>query len=362
MFMKTMLAAALSCGLMAMAAQASEVNVNHWSDFLAAGTVQDFETQSKIKVNFSVADSLDTLQTKLIVGGTGYDVVSPSHTIGERLVNSNLLYKLDKSKLPNLRNLDESMMAKLATVDPGNDHLVPFAIVATLLAFNETKVRELLGEKAELDSLALLFDPANAEKLKSCKINLFDTPAPVFSMALTYLGLNPGSENPKDYQAAFNALKKIRPYVAQFNESTYLNDLAGGDICITTAWSSDALIARDRAKEAKRPYTIGYSIPKEGTATDFAVLAIPKDAPHPDAAMAWINFLLDPTVSARNTNELRIATINEAARPQVNAETLAEPVVSLQTPNANVFYLSKTPSAKIMRLQNQLWSQLKLGN
>jgi putrescine transport system substrate-binding protein len=360
-FRRTKLVLCVASALLANVAGAAEVNVNHWSEFLATGTVEDFQAETNIKVNFSVSESLDTLQTKLIVGGAGYDVATPSHMIADRLLKSGLLHKIDKDKIPNLKNLDPNVLVKLREVDPGNDYMVPFAITSTILAYNETKVKELLGEDVELNSLALLFDPANAEKLKGCNISLLDTPASVFPMALTYLGLDPNSTKPKDYQAAFEALKAIRPFVSQFNEGTYINDMAGGEICLATVYGTDAMVARDRAEEAQKPFKIGYSVMKEGAATDYAVLVIPKDAPHPEEAMAWINFLLDPTVSAKNTNELRIATGNTAAHELVNAALLSDPVVSMKSSESSNFYMSKTVSSAIMKLENRLWNQLKLG-
>lgn len=347
--------------ILANVVHAAEVNVNHWSEFLAADTVESFQRQTGIKVNFSVAESLDTLQTKLIVGGTGYDVVTPSHVIADRLIKTNLLHKLDKEKIPNLKNIDPKVLIKLREADPGNDYMVPFAITTTILAYNETKVKELLGDDVELNSLSLLFDPKNAEKLKACNISVMDTPSSVFPMALTYLGLDPNSDRPKDYQAAFEALKKIRPYISQFNEE-YISDLADGGLCLATVFGTDAMLARDRAAEANKPYKIGYSVMKEGAATDYAVLVIPKDAPHPAEAMAWINYMLDAEASAKNTNELRIATGNLAANSLVKPELLADPVVTVKSSQTSNFYMSKPISPAIVKLQNRLWNQLKLGN
>lgn len=337
------------------------LNVYNWSDYIAKTTIPGFEKETGIKVRYDVYDGDDTLQAKMLTGKAGYDIVVPTSNYMARQIEAGIYLKLDKSKLPNLVNLDKGLMAKITPADPGNAHGVPWAWGTDGLGVNFTKVKATLGAGAPLDSWDLLFDPKNAAKLKGCGISVLDQANDVFSVVLHYMGKNPNSHSPADYQAAFEVLKKIRPYITQFNSSGYINDLANGDICLALGWSGDVNIAKHRAAEAKRPYQLGYVIPKSGAPLWFDVMVIPKDAPHPEAALKWINYIETPQVNAAITDEVFYPTVNAAARKFVKADIANDPTVYPPESVLKTLYLMEPLPADIMRLENRLWTQLKTG-
>ena len=224
-------------------------------------------------------------------------------------------------------------MAKIVDADPANAHGVPWAYGTDGLGYNLSKVKAALGKDAPLDSWDILFDPKYVSKLKGCGVSVLDQANDVFAVTLHHLGKDPNSKNPADYQAAFEALKKIRPYITQFNSSGYINDLANGDICLALGFSGDVNIAKHRAQESKRPYQLAYVIPKSGAPLWFDVMVIPQDAPHPEAALKWINYIQSPEVNAAITNEVFYPTANAAARKYVKPEIANDRVCTRRSPS-----------------------------
>ncbi|WP_442861399.1 polyamine ABC transporter substrate-binding protein [Burkholderia sp. MSMB0856] len=339
----------------------TELNVYNWSDYIGKNTVPDFEKQAGIKVKYDNYDSDDTLQAKLLAGSSGYDIVVPTSNYMAKQIQAGVYQKLDKSKLPNLAHLDPGLMQIIAQADPGNQYAAPYAYGTDGIGYNVQAVKKALGDKAPVDSWALVFDPANMEKLKSCGVSFLDQAVDVFAATLQYMGRDPNSKNPGDYQAAFEVLKKVRPYVTQFNSSGYINDLANNDICVTFGWSGDVGIARRRALDAKRSYEIRFSNAKEGGLIWFDSMVIPKDAPHPQAALAWINYIEDPKVNAGITNEVFYPTPNKAARPFVTTSVANDASVYPPEGVLKRMTLLKPLPADILRLEGRLWAQLKTG-
>jgi len=337
------------------------LNVYNWSDYIAKSTIPGFEKQAGVKVKYDVYDSDDTLQAKMMTGRAGYDIVVPTSNFMAKQIEAGIYQKLDKSKIPNLANLDKGLMAKIQDADPGNAHGVPWAYGTDGLGYNFTKVKAILGKDTPLDSWDILFDPKYVSKLKGCGVSVLDQANDVFAVALHHLGKDPNSKNPADYQAAFELLKKIRPYITQFNSSGYINDLANGDICLALGWSGDVNIAKHRAAEAKRTYQLGYVIPKSGAPIWFDVMVIPKDAPHVDAALKWINYIENPEVNAAITDEVFYPTANAAARKFVKPEIANDPSIYPPESVMKTLFLLKPLPSDIMRLQNRLWTQLKTG-
>jgi putrescine transport system substrate-binding protein len=356
------IALAASAGLVFAASQPvqagdTNLNVYNWSEYIAQDTVPNFEKQSGIKVRYDSYDSDDTLQTKLLTGSSGYDIVVPTSNYLARQIQAGVYQKLDKSKIPNLANLDPVLMKMMATADPGNQYGVPWAWGTTGFGYNVEAVKKRLGDNAPTDSWALLFDPANASKLKGCGVSLLDAPDAVFAAVLQYMGKDPESKN----QAAYEVLKTIRPYITQFSSLGYADDLANNDVCVALGWSGDVSLARRRSVEAKHGYEIRYVNPKEGGLLWFDAMAIPKDAPNPEAALKWINYIEDPKVNAAITNEIAYPTANKAARPFVKPEISADPDVYVPDSVLAKMSLAMPISADITRLQNRLWLRLKSG-
>jgi putrescine transport system substrate-binding protein len=338
-----------------------ELNVYNWSDYIAKDTIPNFEKQTGIHVKYDSYDSDDTLQAKLLSRTSGYDIVVPSSAYMARQIEAGVYQKLDKSKLPNLVNLDPLLMKMITDADPGNQYGVPWAWGSDGVAYNVQAIQKALGADAPVNSWSLVFDPANLSRLKGCGVSFLDSASDMFPAVLQYMHKDPNSTNPADYQAAFEVLKKVRPYISQFNSSGYINDLANNDVCVAVAYSGDAGIARRRATEAKRSYELKFSNPTEGGLLWFDVMAIPKDAPHPEAALKWINYIEDPKTSAAITNEVFYPTANRAANPLVMPAIVQDASTYPPEEALKKMTVMRPQPAAIMRLQNRLWAQLKTG-
>jgi putrescine transport system substrate-binding protein len=337
----------------------AELNVYNWSDYIAKDTIPGFEKQTGIHVRYDNYDSNDTLQAKLLAGNSGYDIVVPTSNYMARQIQAGAYQKLDKSQLPNLKNLSPVLMQMVAGADPGNQYGVPWAFAVTGIGYNVQAVQKALGANAPVDSWALVFDPANLAKLKGCGVSFLDESVDVFAAALQYMHKDPNSTNPADYQAAFEVLKKVRPYITEFNSSGYINDLANNDVCVAIGFAGDVGIAHRRSAEARRPYDIRFSNVKEGGLLAFDVMVIPKDAPHPQAALRWINYIEDPKVNAAITNEVFYPTANHAARQFVIPAVAQDPTVYPADDVLRKMTLMKPTPIEIVRLENRLWAQLK---
>jgi putrescine transport system substrate-binding protein len=355
--------ATLALGVAASAAFAADtqLNVYNWSDYIAKDTIPNFEKQTSVKVKYDNYDSDDTLQAKLLAGNSDYDIVVPTSNYAGKQIAAGIFSPLDKSKLPNLKYLDSSLMAKVAGADPGNKFAVPWAWGTTGLGYNVTKARQILGPNVPLDNWDILFKPEYISKLKACGVSVLDAPDQVFSAALHYIGKDPNSTNPADYQTALAMLKKIRPYITQFNSSGYINDLVEGDICFAYGWSGDVVIAKHRALDAKKPYDIEYYIPKGGAPVWFDVMAIPKDAAHKAAAHEWINYIETPQVNAAITDAVFYPTANAEAKKYVQPDIARDPAVYPPADVVKTLFLLKPLPPNIQRLETRLWTEFKTG-
>jgi putrescine transport system substrate-binding protein len=297
------------------AADAGKVlNLYIWSDYLAPTTLPRFEKQTGIKVNAVYYDTNETLDAKLLAGNGGYDIVMPTASYFEKQIKAGMYLPLDKSKLPNLKNMDPQLMAKVAFHDPDNAHGVIYLWGTNGIGYNEKKVKELLPD-APLDSWRIVFDPKVASKVAKCGISVLNSPAEMMRAVFSYLGKDPNSQKPEDLAEGETVLLKIRPYIRSINSSEYIEALANGDLCVAVAYNGDVMQARDRAQDANKGIQIKYSIPKEGTILWFDMLAIPKDAPHPESAYAFINFVMTPEVIGEITNFKGYANANAVAQP-----------------------------------------------
>jgi putrescine transport system substrate-binding protein len=362
--MNKSLALALGALMVASPALAQEepvLNVYNWSDYIAEDTIANFEAQTGIKVNYDVYDTNEIVDAKLLAGSSGYDIVVPSGNFLERQIKAGLILELDKSKLTNLGNLDPAVMATAAEQDPDNAHGVPYMINTIGYGFNVAKVTEILGADAPIDSWDLLFKPEYAEKLASCGISLLDSPSEVVGIALHYLGLDPNSESEEDLAKAEELLTAIKPHIRYFNSSQYIDDLGNGEICLALGYSGDIFIAADAAAAANAGVEVQYVIPKEGAATLFDFLAIPVDAPHPDNAHKFINYILEPQVVAAITNYVFYANPNLPATEFVNEEVKGNPGIYPPAETiANAFVMNAhTPEYE--EVLTRTWTRIKTG-
>ncbi|MGB6105732.1 MAG: polyamine ABC transporter substrate-binding protein [Pusillimonas sp.] len=355
------LGVALAAAMTSVWGQGKVVNVYNWAEYTAPDTISGFEQATGIKARYDVYDSNDTLQAKLLTGKSGYDVVVPSTHYAARQIEGGLFQKLDKSKIPNWKYLDQDIMDIVASVDPGNQYLVPWGYGTNGLGYNATKVREILGDDAPLNSWDMLFKPEHAEKLKACGISLLDEAAQVFPAALHYLGKDPNSSNPEDYKQALALLKTIRPHIRQFSSSGYIDELASGDLCMVYGYSGDVMIAAHRAREAGKSYQIDYFIPDGGAPVWFDTMAIPKGAANVDEALAFINYIETPQVHAAITNTMFYPNANKEARQYVVKEVAENPMIYPPAEVSKTLYVIKPQPLPILRLQTSMWAELKSG-
>ncbi len=350
-----------SASTAAAAEEEKVLNVYNWSDYIAPDTLAKFEKETGIKVTYDVFDSNEVLETKLVTGNTGYDVVVPSLTFLSRQIQAGVFMPLDKSKLPNLVNLDPEIQANIAKLDPENAHSVNYLWGTTGIGYNVKKIKAIFGDDVKVDSWDFVFNPANLAKLKSCGVYFLDTPSEIIPPVLNYLGEAPNSFDPAVIAKAETLLKQLRPSITQFHSSEYINALANGDACVAVGWSGDIFQAATRAEEAKNGVEIAYVIPKEGAPMWFDMMAIPKDAKHPDNAHKFINFILRPEIAAEISNYVAYASANKASLPLVDKELLANAGV-YPTPEAKkgLFNLAVLPAA-VDRLFNRIWTGLKTG-
>lgn len=336
------------------------LHVFNWSDYIAEDSVPNFEKQSGIKVTYDVFDSNDVLETRLLAGNSGFDLVVPSASFLERQIKAGVFQKLDKSQLPNLKNMDPDIMNRVGLHDPNNEYAIPYLWGTTGIGYNEDKIKKILGD-AKPDSWNYIYDPKLVAKFKDCGLSLLDAPDEILKTVLAWMGRDPNSQKEEDLKAAEAKLMPIRPFVRKIHSSQYIDDLANGDLCIAVGWSGDILQARDRADEAGQGVKIKYAIPKEGTILWFDMLAIPADAKHPKNAHAFINYLMDPQVAANNSNFVNYANGNGASLSMVKDDVKNDPGI-YPTPEVKAkLFPSLAYGEDFQRLMNRMWTKFQTG-
>jgi putrescine transport system substrate-binding protein len=355
----------LACAAGAMAPASGQgdrvVNVYNWSDYVAPNVLDDFTKATGIKVRYDTFDSNDTLEAKLLAGKSGYDVVVPTAYFLERQIKAGIFQKLDKAKLPNLANLWPEISKRLAAYDPGNQYAVNYMWGTTGVGYNLAAAKRVLGGEGAIDSWDLIFKPENLAKFKSCGVDMLDSADDIFPAALAYLGLDPNSTAPKDLERAADLVSKIRPAVRKFHSSEYLNALATGEICLVVGWSGDIKQAQKRAAEAKTGVEIRYSIPDGRAQMWFDNLAVPKDAPHVAEAHAFINYLQEPSVAARNTNFIAYPNGNLASQKLIDKAILDDPTIYPPPATMAKLFTISARDIRAQRLINRLWVKVKTG-
>ncbi len=354
-----------SLALTAHAADEPKVlNIYNWSDYIADDTLKNFEKETGIKVNYDNYDSNEILHAKLVAGKSGYDIVVPGSHFAKTQIAGGLLQKLDRSKLTNWGNLDKGLLEQLGNVDPGNQYLVDWLWGYVTVGINKAKVKAALGDMPMPDNAwSLIFDPKYAAKLKGCGINYLDSASEVLPVAMLYVGKPAYSTNAADYDAAAKMLKTVRPYVTRFSSSGYINDLAGGQLCAVMGYSGDINIARARALEAnpKAPVAIEALVPKGGATLFFDTMAIPKDAPHPNNAHLWINYILRPEVAASLTNKVFYANPNAASLKFVKKDVAENKTIFLSDADKKRMTPPDAAPQDIRRVQTRIFTSFKAG-
>jgi len=341
-------------------AQERTVNVYNWSDYVDPKVLEDFTRETGIKVVYDTYDNNEILETKLLAGKSGYDLVVPSGPFLQRLIKAGVFQKLDKSKLPNAKHLWPEVMARLAVFDPGNQYAVNYMWGTTGIGVNLAKVRERLGD-VPLNSWDLVIKPEFIAKLKDCGVHMLDSPEDIFPGILAALGLNPDSKKVEDLNRAGETLFRIRGSVQKFHSSEYINALANGDICMAVGYSGDVLQARKRAEEAKNGVEVAYLIPREGALMWFDSFAIPADAKNVAEAHAFMDYMMRPEVAAQNTNFVSYASGNLAAREKVDPEILNNPGVYPDPATFQRLFTNTAYDDRAQRVVTRLWTRVKTG-
>lgn len=331
-----------------------KLNVLNWSELIGADTVAKFQKEVKVKVKYDTLDSDDTLQTKLLSGRSGYDVVFPSINFMHKQIEAGVYEKLDMSKIPNAAKISQSLQTKANT---------PYGVIYTWgttgVIVNVAKVRAIMGKDYKIDSWDVLYNPAVVSKLSKCGVSMLDSPNDVFATTLAYMGRNPNSNVPKDYQDAYQLLKKVRPYITQFTSTTMRTDIIGGDACVAQGWSGDGAFSVRGAKEAKKPFEVIYVTPKKQTGIWMTMMGIPKDAPNKENAYKFINYQLRPEIAAAFSNEATYAT--SVPSNLVKPEILNDKAIYPSEAEVNESFVFETLNPTQLKMQNKLFLQFKAG-
>jgi putrescine transport system substrate-binding protein len=337
------------------------VNFYNWSNYIAPGVLEDFTKETGIKVVYDTFDANETLETRLLAGKSGYDVVVPTGYFLQRQITAKVFMKLDKSKLPNLANAWPVVTQQLATYDPGNNYAANYMWGTTGIGYNVKMVQKIIGPGAKIDSWEMVFKPENISKFKDCGIHMLDSADDILPAALNYLGIDPNSTRQADLEKAADLVSKIRPYVRKFHSSEYLSALATGEICLVVGWSGDVMQARRRAAEASNGIEIGYAIPKEGAQMFFDNLAIPADAKNLAEAYELINYLYRPDVAAKNSNFLSYANGNLASQKLIDPKIFGDKNIYPDEATQKKLFVITARDPATQRIINRLWTKVKTG-
>ncbi|RWO54098.1 polyamine ABC transporter substrate-binding protein [Mesorhizobium sp.] len=341
-------------------AQDRVVNVYNWSDYIDSSIIDDFTKETGIKVTYDTFDSNELLETKLLAGGSGYDVVVPTANFLARQIQAGVFQKLDKSKLPNISNMWDVVSERTTKYDPGNEYSINYMWGTVGLGYNVKKVQEALGTD-KIDSWDVFFNPEKLAKLKDCGVYVLDSPSDILPNAFKYLGIDPETTSPDDFAKAEEVMLKIRPYIRKFHSSEYINALANGDICLAVGWSGDVFQARDRATEANQGVEIAYSVPKEGAEMWFDQMAIPADAPHVAEAHEFLNYIMKPEVIAKASNFVFYANGNKASQQFIDKEILEDPAIYPDEATLAKLFTITPYDSKTQRVVTRTWTRIVTG-
>lgn len=358
LLMTTAAAAIMTAG----AAQAEGVvKIFNWSDYIDETILEEFTAETGIEVVYDVFDSNEILETRLLAGSTGYDIVVPTGTFLANQITAGVFQKLDKSMLPNLANMDPAISERLAAYDPGNEHAINYMWGTTGLGINVDMVKERLGEDADLNTWDLLFDPETVAKLADCGVFSLNAPSEMVPAALNYLGMDPDLKDADSLAKAAELWSDVRPHVRKFHSSEYINALANGDICVAVGWSGDVLQARDRAVEADAGVTVEYIIPKEGAQMWFDNMAIPADAENVEEAHKFLDFIMRPEVMAKASNYVYFANGNLASKAFLNEDVIGDSAIYPDEATLDNTYTTTPDNQRQKRLLTRTWTRITTG-
>lgn len=359
--MQWSLAAVFSSLVLCAQAAEPKVNIYNWYDFIAPDTLKNFQAQTGTQAAYDVFDNSEVMQSKLMAGRSGYDVVVATGDLLPNLIKAGVLKELDGAQLSNLYHLDPDILAKVQTNDPGNRYAVPYLWGTTGIGYDVDKVRAILGSDAPVNSWDLIFKEENLAKLGECGVAMLDAPGEIIPIALHYLGLPYNSQNPDDYLKAQALLLKLRPHIRYFDSSRFITDLANGNICAVVGWAGGVMDAKKAADAAGSGRNIQYSIPKEGAPVWVESLVLLSDAPNPQQGLAFIDYMLRPEVIAQSSNYLSYANANKDARSLVDEKVRDNPGVYPSKAVLDTLFPLEPLPLKLERVRTRIWSKVKSG-
>ncbi len=342
------------------AAAEAVLHVANWTDYIDQKALEEFTKETGIKVVYDTYDSNEILETRLLAGGTGYDIVVPSATFLQRQIKAGVFQKINKALVPNLKGVSGEVAARLGVYDPGNEFSVPYMWFTTGIAYNTGKIKERLGDKA-MDTWDIVFKPENMKKLADCGVYFLDSPEDILAIAAKYVGLSPDLRDADGIRRAGQVVAQVRSSIRKFHSSEYINALANGDICLAIGWAGDSFQARNRAREAGAGVDVNYVVPREGTLMSIDTLAIPKDAQHVAEAHKFIDFLLRPEIAARNTTVTNFANPVGASKPLLPAIIADNKSIYPDDAMTKKLFTVSTKEADVQKLITREWSRVKLG-
>jgi len=341
-------------------AEENQLNIYNWADYIGKDTIAQFEKATGIKVVYDTFDSDAALEAKVMAGESGYDIVTTSTDFFSRQIKAGVYQEIDKSKLPDWKNLDPKILGIVALFDPGNAHAMPYLHGVNGFAYNVDMVKARMPD-APVDSLDLIFKPEIVAKFADCGVSFMDSAEDVIQLALNYLHLDPNTKKPEDYKAAEALIASVRPYIRNFDSAEFMNALPNKELCIAMSWSGDYETARARAKEAGIDVNLAFTVPKEGANAWYDAFLIPEGAPHPEAAHKFLEFMLDPKVIADVTNDIHYGNDNQAANAFVAPEILADPAIYPPAEVEARLYPSLEVNGPTERLRTRTWTRIKTG-
>lgn len=336
------------------------VNISFWYSYLPEANIAAFAKETGVKIVYDTFNSVEMLTTKILTGKSGYDVILPGAANISQYIKAGAIQKLDKSKIPNLKDLDPELMKFLATQDPSNDYAIPYGYGSTGILYNKAKIEAAMKD-APVNSWDMLFKPEIAAKFKDCGIAISDVPDQLTGIALNYLGLDPYTTKEDDIHKAEALLKSIRPYIRHFKTEALAQEMSSGDLCLVVTWTGTAVIAQNTAKQNKTGVELEFNIPKEGSNIFFDVMTIPADAPHPENANTLINFLISTPAAVNFTNTYQFPSAVLPAKTLVDKDIQSNPNIYLSAEILKRLYADQPRDPKSMRTVVRSWTRFKTG-
>ncbi|ULJ64405.1 extracellular solute-binding protein [Wielerella bovis] len=338
--------------------QTDTLNIYNWSNYVDESTVEDFKKANNLNLTYTLYESNEQLEAKMLTGKSGFDLGVPGIAFLPRQIKSGAYQKINKDLIPNYTNIDPALLKLLEEADPqATEYAVPYFSGANTLAIT-AKGKELLGGQLPENAWDLLFKPEYTSKLKSCGVVLWDSPSEIFPIVLNYIGKDPKGTNPADIEEAAKVLQGIRGDIKQFKAS-YIDDLANGNICLTAGNGGDLNLAKARSEEAKNNVGIEVLTPK-GMGFWVESWVIPKDAANVANAHKYINYTLDPEIAAKNGNAVTFAPASLPAREKMNPELVATRSIFPTAEDMAAGFVMPQMSDEAKKQTTALWQKLRM--